>query len=349
MKYTPKLNPSSTARGIIFMLCLTLGFQSLFVLLLSALGVDVYGDGYWLISIITELAILWAGRIVLSTDVNTGVSNKDLGFWEFPTAGRICKLFLLAVGMLLAFVPLANLVSVLLEKIGVSFLGADIAFDSIPDFLLGVVFTAMLPAICEEYFTRGVVLNGLLKKGIWYAILMTGAVFALMHGNLYQTVHQFLLGCVFAYMVLITRNIWYSVILHFFNNFIVICLSLIPLAEESASLDGTTLIVYAVMMILGLWITGALIVSFTKDAILTKVRENPNNSATYVKRKDCKNIFQYVSVTTSWILDLTPDYFCKPDKLTGEPIRDKKYPTPIIFIGAILCLVAQLLLNTFLG
>ncbi len=41
-----------------------------------------------------------------------------------------------------------------------------------------------------------------------------------MHGNPIQTVHQFLLGMVLAYIVLVSRSLWAAVLLHFFNNFL---------------------------------------------------------------------------------------------------------------------------------
>ena len=56
---------------------------------------------------------------------------------------------------------------------------------------------------------RGVVLNAASRKRDYsYAILITAGMFSLMHGNPIQTVHQFLLGAVLAYVVLVSKSLW---------------------------------------------------------------------------------------------------------------------------------------------
>jgi large-conductance mechanosensitive channel len=56
-----------------------------------------------------------------------------------------------------------------------------------------------------------------------------------MHGNPDQTIHQLLLGIMLAYMVWETRNIWVSILVHFFNNFLAITITYLSSAIASSN------------------------------------------------------------------------------------------------------------------
>ena len=73
--------------------------------------------------------------------------------------------------------------------------------------------------------------NGLKKYGTWTAIILSAVFFALIHQNLQQLIYQLFLGGVMAYIVIKTGNIVYTMILHFFNNFVILL---------SAYLTGST-------------------------------------------------------------------------------------------------------------
>lgn len=91
--------------------------------------------------------------------------------------------------------------------------------------LVCILFMAVLPAICEEFAIRGVVLNGFSKKGKNFAILVSALIFMIMHLSLEQSIYQFILGIVLASIVYYSGNILYSIILHFTNNALVLILN----------------------------------------------------------------------------------------------------------------------------
>lgn len=91
-------------------------------------------------------------------------------------------------------------------------------FFSIP-FLPALIIIAVSPAICEEALFRGVVLNSFsCFKNKWIAIILSSVIFGVFHGSIWRFMPTALLGVVFAYIVLETKNIWYSIIFHFLNN-----------------------------------------------------------------------------------------------------------------------------------
>lgn len=82
--------------------------------------------------------------------------------------------------------------------------------------LLGMI--AILPAIFEEAFFRGVILSGYRKVGILKSCIITGLLFGLMHANLQQLLYASVMGIAFAFLVYVTRSIFASVIAHFTIN-----------------------------------------------------------------------------------------------------------------------------------
>ena len=99
--------------------------------------------------------------------------------------------------------------------------------SSIPMFFVNIVVVALMPAICEEFIFRGVILNGLKSTGKVKMIVLSGLMFSIMHLSLQQSVYQFILGMVLSAIVMITGSIVSSIILHFFNNFFVLFTNLI--------------------------------------------------------------------------------------------------------------------------
>ena len=95
-------------------------------------------------------------------------------------------------------------------------------------YILGIFVLALIPAISEEVIYRGIVLNGLRNKfSDVKAVLLSGTMFSLMHGNLQQLVYTFILGCVMGWIVVRTGSLISSILVHFINNFLVVTLSFI--------------------------------------------------------------------------------------------------------------------------
>ena len=125
------------------------------------------------------------------------------------------------LGILCVFLfnPIISLWEQLLSLIGYDISGElPMPLDSIGMLILAIFAVALIPAICEEFLYRGLVLNGLRKYGVWVSVLTSALLFSLMHMNLQQLPYTFILGVIFGLIVYYTRNIWLSIIMHFLNN-----------------------------------------------------------------------------------------------------------------------------------
>ncbi|MDQ3394934.1 MAG: CPBP family intramembrane metalloprotease [Bacteroidota bacterium] len=94
------------------------------------------------------------------------------------------------------------------------------SFDSFPQFLLGLVVIAIIPAIGEEMLFRGLIQNQIhdISKNIHVAIWATGFLFSAMHLQFYGLIPRMLLGVLFGYMYYWSGNLIIPIIAHFINN-----------------------------------------------------------------------------------------------------------------------------------
>lgn len=88
------------------------------------------------------------------------------------------------------------------------------------DLLINLLIMALLPAIGEELFFRGALQKSLLRlsEKPWLAILISSAVFGLLHGTFFKLLPIFTLGLLLGTVYHITRNLWYTITIHFINN-----------------------------------------------------------------------------------------------------------------------------------
>lgn len=91
------------------------------------------------------------------------------------------------------------------------------------------ISVAIFAPFFEEWLCRGMILRGLLQKySPATAICISALIFALIHGNLWQGVAAFLLGCVFGYVYYRTGSLKLTMLMHCVNNTFALVLSNIP-------------------------------------------------------------------------------------------------------------------------
>ena len=88
------------------------------------------------------------------------------------------------------------------------------------DFLKSFVTLAILPAVGEELFFRGVMFRMAAKKNrnIMTSIILTALVFALFHFNVYGFISILFAGTILGYVYYLTGSLWLSILAHLINN-----------------------------------------------------------------------------------------------------------------------------------
>ena len=95
------------------------------------------------------------------------------------------------------------------------------------NFFLDFICVSIFAPFFEEWLCRGEILRGLLNykradgsrgiKPVW-AILLSAAIFAVIHGNIWQGLVAFLIGCLMGYVYYKTGSLKLTMIMHFVNN-----------------------------------------------------------------------------------------------------------------------------------
>ncbi len=100
------------------------------------------------------------------------------------------------------------------------------AVDNVMVDLIGSIHPAVnffIVVICapimEELLFRKMIVDRTAKYGEGVAVVFSGLLFGLFHGNLVQFAYAFLLGAFFAFIYIKTKNIKYTIFLHMLINF----------------------------------------------------------------------------------------------------------------------------------
>jgi membrane protease YdiL (CAAX protease family) len=97
---------------------------------------------------------------------------------------------------------------------------AMIGEKSIVAIVTSLLFMALMPAIAEEIFFRGFLMNAFngLFKNMHVAIIITALLFSVIHLQFMKFIPMFFLAVVFGYAAYWTGSIWTSIAAHFINN-----------------------------------------------------------------------------------------------------------------------------------
>ena len=102
---------------------------------------------------------------------------------------------------------------------------------------VSLLLVSVFAPFFEEWLCRGEILRGLLRKmkPAW-AIIISAVFFALIHGNPWQAIPAFLLGCIFGYVYYRTGSLKLTMLMHCTNNTLAVILAHIDGIKDAESL-----------------------------------------------------------------------------------------------------------------
>ena len=186
---------------------------------------DRMGETMW--TIITMLAMYPAA--VPACYVVMRRTPRAVQTWRQPLGvGRFLCVFIISTG----FMYIGNLVGQFLMTIVGMITGRPIIND-VQEMIMAmepwaiVIVAVIVGPIVEELVFRKFLLDRIAGYGQITAMLVSGLIFGLAHGNFFQFFYAFALGMIFAYMYLRTGSVKHTILLHMMINF---CGSVLPLA-----------------------------------------------------------------------------------------------------------------------
>jgi len=102
---------------------------------------------------------------------------------------------------------------------------------------VNLIMVAVLPALGEELFFRGMLQKVLIKwfKNVHVAVIVTSILFSALHMQFYGFIPRFLLGMLFGYLYVWSGNLWYPVLAHLIHNTIPVIAYYLYASEMSAT------------------------------------------------------------------------------------------------------------------
>lgn len=223
------------------------------LLLVFTLGIGrlIFGPGMTHIDLakdITPKQSLYLGFIQLMSQVSIFLVPALLISWfmtlnisEWLGSGRSVPLHIILLVLFgaLAVIPLSTMAGVFNSKLSLPpgleriedwmirkegeamKLTGHLVYASNPGrLILNLFILAIVPALSEELFFRGV-LQQILQK--WFrsgglAVVITALVFSTLHLQFYGFLPRFILGLMFGYLFLWSGSIWIPVLAHMVNN-----------------------------------------------------------------------------------------------------------------------------------
>ena len=179
--------------------------------------------GEFLFSFLVQIVVLFLLPLCLYTLLLKVKPKAIFKTCNFEKINIQTILISFALGILCFFINVAvsSLFSGILTFTGYRYIGSYGEGDySIGNFFFQILIVAIMPAFCEEFLHRGIVLQGIKHMGFKRAIFISSLLFGLLHFNVGQVAYAFVIGLVLGFVAVVSKNILPAMIIHFVNNFI---------------------------------------------------------------------------------------------------------------------------------
>lgn len=131
---------------------------------------------------------------------------------------------MLAAGMFFGLGFVNDCLIKLLNEIGLKTSSITVPLDNVWQLVAFIISLAVLPAIAEELFFRGVFLNSLKAFNKCAAIVLSALFFSLYHCSCAQLIYQFIYGLLFTVLASKSKSVYPCMAAHFINNATVLIL-----------------------------------------------------------------------------------------------------------------------------
>ncbi|NLR79026.1 CPBP family intramembrane glutamic endopeptidase [Chitinophaga eiseniae] len=107
-----------------------------------------------------------------------------------------------------------------MEALAEKLLGVMLKMPTIKDLFINLILVAIIPAIGEELFFRGVLQRLIINATgkVWLSIFITAVIFSAIHMEILAFVPRVLLGFALGAIYVISGNLWLAIGAHVLNN-----------------------------------------------------------------------------------------------------------------------------------
>lgn len=242
------------------MIVLTIVLQLAAGIILLAISPNVPDSGWlvWLVSFLPMYGIATPVCVAMLHRVpGVAPESRPLG------AGRFFICLLMSLGIMYAGNLIGLCVMNVMETLrGVQIENAVESMISSSSLLVNFLVTVLLAPVIEELLFRKLLVDRTRQFGEGLCVVLSGVLFGLFHGNLYQFFYACGLGLLFAYVYVKTGRLRYPIALHMIINFMGAVLApLILQVMEGINLDDPMSVLHAGPQILLITLYGLALLS----------------------------------------------------------------------------------------
>lgn len=140
-------------------------------------------------------------------------------------------------------VTVANNVGILwialLQRLGLTVYGSALASaQNASELVLQLIFVGALPGICEELMFRGAMLSAFERRGVRFGVMMSAALFALMHGAVSALPVHLGIGVLLGMLAVRTNSLYAPMVFHIAYNSLAV---IMDYAAGGASVPGAAM------------------------------------------------------------------------------------------------------------
>ena len=230
-----------------------LQFVVVFVLMIFG-ATDILSDSgvSWMMQIAFSALVFTLPFVIMCYPMKT-TPSACCSFGK-PKKDTLIPLLLIGLGVCMLANVLGSMFSSVFTSFGIESTSTEFESDILKGWyfpIISILGGAILPALVEEFALRGVVLGSLRKFGDTFAIVVSAALFGIMHGNLEQMPFAFVIGLYLGFITVKTGSVWSAVLLHFINNGFAFAFSIFAsvLGEAEIVINAAY---FFIMIILGL-------------------------------------------------------------------------------------------------
>ncbi|MCR4793024.1 MAG: CPBP family intramembrane metalloprotease [Lachnospiraceae bacterium] len=203
--------------------------------------VCVYMQSNWGIAGLVLTELLLAGLAVLFAVVRKVKISEVFPIKKFSVRDFFGCLLLLIGGYLVSILSVFVMIIIFPDSASEITSLSGFLYDGSMNYIVTVIVVALLPGICEESLYRGAILSSFRSfDKEWICIVLVGLFFSINHLSLLRGPFTFIIGMLFAYVMVKKNNILLTMMMHFGLNFFSATVSYISFSSGNVSTAGIT-------------------------------------------------------------------------------------------------------------
>ena len=236
-----------------------MGFVFFGVIMALFCTVCVYMQSNWGVIGLVLTELLFAGCAVTFCLIRKVKISEVFPIKKFSIKDFFGCVCLLIGGFLLSIISIFIMIALFPDSAEEITSLSGFLYDGNMNYITTLIVVAILPGICEESVYRGAIFSTFRSmKKEWLAIALVGLFFSINHLSLLRGPFTFIVGMIFAYVMVKKNNILLTMMMHTMLNAFSATVSYFSYSEESTAASGDAIASFGIQALGSYMVIGCL-------------------------------------------------------------------------------------------